>query len=285
MQVVLDEHKVAGTFDRLVEVPGFDLPLIADLKTGADLVYGRHAIATQMAAYAHGDCVYAQGPDEDGSKDRRTPLPPINQDYGLIFWIASGSGNCELLLVDLNIGWEGFTQSMWLRGWHKTKPFIDFTDLDAKLEASLRTRGVTPAPPTIAQEPPDEETGPEHQEMLDEAAGEAAEALKPEIRAWLQERIDAIGALAKPRQKLQETWPTDLPTLLSPYEHSLDELARIEQALDAVETRWKLRFPSPRPSAADEATILSLFPGATEVSVDSQLSTPTNKKKGSTHNG
>ena len=277
-QVVLDHYKVAGTFDRLVNVPNFNLPLIADLKTGADLAYGQHSIAVQMSAYAHGDCVYCQGPDNDGSKDRRTPLPDINQDYGLIFWVASGSGTCELILVDLNIGWEGFTQSMWVRLWHKTKPFTEYTDLDALLEASLRARGISPAPLSAPLTPPNQVTEPP-------APAKEPADIQGEVRDWLQERIDAIGQHDKARKGLQESWPTDLPTLRSPYEHTSDELARIEEVLDTVERRNRLAFPSARPAAADEALILSLFPGATEISEDSQLSplTTNNQKGNNTH--
>jgi hypothetical protein len=58
---VLDSVRVAGTFDRVVTVPGFEVPLIADLKTGANLDFSWNSIAVQLAAYSRGEALYRQG--------------------------------------------------------------------------------------------------------------------------------------------------------------------------------------------------------------------------------
>ena len=88
--VVLDRHRVAGTFDRLVNVPGFELPLIADLKTGADLAWSWRPFAVQLAAYARAEAIYVQGPASDGSQDVRHPMPPIERSRGLIIHLPVG---------------------------------------------------------------------------------------------------------------------------------------------------------------------------------------------------
>jgi hypothetical protein len=49
--VVVPKLHVAGTLDRLVTVPGYDLPLVADLKTGQDVVkYGMGDISDSKSA-------------------------------------------------------------------------------------------------------------------------------------------------------------------------------------------------------------------------------------------
>ena len=115
--VVLDDYKVAGTFDRLAQIPAFDLPLIADLKTGASLDYSWQSFAVQLSAYSRANAIYEQGPAVNGSTDKRSPMPHVDQRSGLIMWLNAGTGKLELFLVDLEAGWEAFERSMWARGW------------------------------------------------------------------------------------------------------------------------------------------------------------------------
>ena len=72
MTCVLDEHGVAGTFDRAAFVPGFDLPLIADLKSGSSLDYSWPAFAIQLAIYTQANALYEQG----AAADPDVPRPP-----------------------------------------------------------------------------------------------------------------------------------------------------------------------------------------------------------------
>jgi hypothetical protein len=141
--VVLDSYQVAGTPDRLARVPGFQLPLIADLKTGADLSYSWQSMCVQLAIYSRGEAIYEQGPAADGSQDRRVPIPYVNKEWGLIIWLPVG-GELELHLVNLDAGWEAFAHSMWARGWHNRKdihrplPSQEYADdLVSALEASI----------------------------------------------------------------------------------------------------------------------------------------------------
>ena len=172
--VVLDDWQVAGTFDRLAVVPGFDLPLVADLKTGADLSYSWQSIAVQLAAYSRANAIYQQGPASDGSKDKRLTMPEVDQDYGLIMWLNAGSGTLELHVVDLEAGWGAFERSMWVRGWRRTPvaqpldnaqfrlspqaasqpdsliPVLQ-ASLDAMQEAPKKRRGRPPKQPATAE--------------------------------------------------------------------------------------------------------------------------------------
>jgi hypothetical protein len=144
LTVVLDEHQVAGTFDRLVRVAGRPLPLVADLKTGGSLDYSWQSFAVQLAIYARADALYVQGNAADGSQDRREPFGPVDRDYGVILWLNAGSGRLEVYAVDLAAGWDAFVHSMWTRLWRNAKPFTaglpPTVELEPALEESLRAQ-------------------------------------------------------------------------------------------------------------------------------------------------
>ena len=103
--VVLDEFKVAGTLDRIVELPD-GTRAIADVKTGKNL--SPLQIAIQLACYAHADGAYEHM--------MRTPLPPnVRQDIGLVFHIPAATGTCTIHQIDLEAGWEAFKLAMHVR--------------------------------------------------------------------------------------------------------------------------------------------------------------------------
>jgi hypothetical protein len=244
---VLDNYQVAGTFDRLLNVPGFDLPLIGDLKTGRDLSYSWQSIAVQLAIYCRADFVYKQGAKADGSDDERLMMPAVDQNYGLILWLNAGTGQLELFLVDLTLGWEAFEHSMWTRGWRQIDPVERYDTraapvLDTQLEASLEARGIDP--------------------------DEAERRLRIRgTRGWLQQRIDNIGAFSSAaRSQLARAWPSDLPTLRSSDEHTRQQLAEIEKILDLVEAANQMPFPGPQQATTEDeavAAVVDLFPGST----------------------
>lgn len=260
--VVLDDWRVAGTFDLATNVPGFELPLIADLKTGASLDYSWKPFAVQLAAYSRANARYVQGRAEDGSEDQRLPLPAFDQTTGLIAWLPAGSAELELHFVDLASGWEGFRQSMWVRNWNTAKfsrPFAEggFTgnvpDLVPTLEASLAAisasnegNGATPPPIVDYQEP-------------------EPENYNTRLRAWLQGRIDAIGAHDKARDQLMAFWPPNVPPLRASTEHTPEQLDAIEGLCNTVERAHILPFPDPKPEAEDDPVgrLLHLFPNST----------------------
>jgi hypothetical protein len=292
--VVLDEWRVAGTFDRLVTVMGFERPLIADLKTGSDLSYSWRAIAVQLAIYAHGDEIYRQGVAPDGSEDERLPMPVVDQDNALVIWLDTDKGTCSLWLVDIRQGWEAFEHSMWARSWRKRDvahpladgPFVRATadeDLVPALKASvaeLARRGIMASGDAEARVVSVETGGRRYEpapgggmvdvgpagEPVDDARAEARdedEDHTPAVRAWLQERIDAIGAHPRARADLAASWPL-ASTLQTQATHSPDELDLMATTLDQVERRHKIPFPEPRPGVDLLATVLKIFPGTVE---------------------
>jgi hypothetical protein len=236
--VVLDEYQVAGTFDRVVVVdrPGFGLPVVADLKTGASLEYSYQAIAVQLAAYAHADARYEQGAAQDGSEDRRLPMIPVDQDWALILWLPAGKAKLEIIAVDIQAGWTAFKSSMWARKWRAnrslTVPLSDLyprDDAAAALEASIGQR----------------------------YAGRSV----TEIRGWLQKRIDLIGAHGQARTALAERWAgLGVPTLKASSCHTPSQFFVIERLLDDIEGIYRMPFGDPMPQQGKEQDpVLSLF--------------------------
>lgn len=98
--------KYAGTVDRIVTVPGRELPLIADLKTGATLDWSWMAICAQMAAYAHHTHTYSP------KTDRLNKRVDVDLTEALIIHLPSGGDTCTLHYVDLEFGFEVLMDSL-----------------------------------------------------------------------------------------------------------------------------------------------------------------------------
>jgi hypothetical protein len=282
--VVLDDHRVAGVFDRLVMVSDFPRPMIADLKCGADLSYSWTQIAVQLGAYANASAVYRQGAANDGSEDLREPMPEVDRDNGLIMWLNAGSGRLELFLVDLQAGWEAFSHSMWARGWRNAQVARPLAEggwtrrpLEEELAASIEAltgHESPPESPQSAPEPPAAPTAPPAQESPTPVAvidgyhvwdHETPGNYGTRLRTWLQDRIDVIGKNPTARADLGRGWPAETPTLRSSTDHSPEQLAAIEVVLNAVERQHKIVFPYPRPEAEGDPVgrLLHLFPNTT----------------------
>lgn len=102
------ELGVAGTFDRIVKVPGHG-PVIADVKTGQDLGNSWGEISIQLAVYAHGAGLW-NGPGYD-------PMPPVSQDKALVIHLPAGQARCELHWLDIAAGWEAARLAAATRTW------------------------------------------------------------------------------------------------------------------------------------------------------------------------
>ncbi|MEU8133222.1 hypothetical protein [Streptodolium elevatio] len=128
--VVVNQLGAAGTFDRLMNYdgPGPDGEritgnFIADVKTGG-IEYGALKMASQLAVYSRGE-LYDHTYFPVDAKDKKAlaawkkrqfsaeeaaqaymPLPDVNQEWGIIIHLPSGTGVCKLHWVDLTIGWE-----------------------------------------------------------------------------------------------------------------------------------------------------------------------------------
>ncbi len=208
--VVLDGYQVAGTADRLVAyLPGYELPLVADLKTGTDLQYGWQAIAVQLACYAHADAIYRQGEAVDGSQDERLPMPQVDLEQALVIHLPAGEARCELHLVDIAAGWEAFQQSIWVRSWRTRRDLARPMTVERTAVAPVVAVGAaegSPAAPTINRD-----------------------SLINRIKAHQATDDGDAFMLALSRQ-----WPAGIPTFRSDHAHTLAELELIGQAVTAA---------------------------------------------------
>ena len=114
--IVCDELQAAGTFDRLVNVPGYGL-MVADLKTGQHEPNYPHGVAQQIAIYAHGSLYTPQ-------EGRIAALADIGvrTDVGLLIHLPAERGTCDLYLIDLDHGWALAQAAVAVRSAYKVKP-------------------------------------------------------------------------------------------------------------------------------------------------------------------
>lgn len=193
--LVLDDIRVGGSADRVCEVdmPGYDKPVIADIKTG-NIEYGMGKIAMQLAVYAHG-ALY------DPSTHERTPLPNVDLERALVIHLPAGSGTCELVEVDIAAGWRAVTELAGrVRAWRK----LGFKDLARRIEvvgdeAAAAPRTVTPPAPDAAQ--PSALANPDKlaDKIADAASAERlAELWREHAHVWTAEHTE----LAKARKAL-----------------------------------------------------------------------------------
>ena len=128
--VVCDELQAAGSFDRLVNVPGHGL-MVADVKTGQHEPNYPHGVAQQIAIYAN-STLYT--PDQ-GRIAALSDLG-VRTDIGLLIHLPSESGRCDLYLIDLEHGWALAQTAVAVRQAYKTKPLTPYTCAPAPAAAS-----------------------------------------------------------------------------------------------------------------------------------------------------
>jgi hypothetical protein len=116
--VVVDEIKVAGSFDRMFAM-GNQAVVLSDLKTGKDPWKYGLALAVQLACYSRGSLY-------DIATGVRTPLPQINQDFGLLIALpaASTEPKASVHTVDLIKGWQAAQVAAWVRDIRKDKDLV-----------------------------------------------------------------------------------------------------------------------------------------------------------------
>jgi hypothetical protein len=96
--VVIDELRVAGSFDRLWRCPDGAVR-VGDLKSGKSEKAFPLATAIQLALYAHG-ALY------DPATGKRTPLhDDLDLSTGLLIHMPP-SGGCEVVPLDIDRGWQ-----------------------------------------------------------------------------------------------------------------------------------------------------------------------------------
>lgn len=108
---VNDQYKVGGTADRVVDVDG--RRMIADIKTGS-IDWGMGKIAMQLAMYAH-SLPY------DHKTGQRGTWGDIDLETAIIIHLPAGTGQCELVPVDIAAGWRGVELASQVREWRALK--------------------------------------------------------------------------------------------------------------------------------------------------------------------
>lgn len=128
--VVCDELQAAGSFDRLVSVPGVGL-IVADVKTGQAEPDYPHGVAQQIAIYAHGSLY-------DPEQGRIASLADlgVRTDVGMLIHLPSERGKCDLYLIDLDHGWALAQTAVAVRSAYKTKPLTAYTPTPAPAAAT-----------------------------------------------------------------------------------------------------------------------------------------------------
>jgi hypothetical protein len=104
--VVNDDHRVGGTFDRVVEMDG--RRYVADLKTGS-IEHGWGEIEMQLA-------MYASSSRYSPATGRREPLH-VEPDWGLVIHLPAGQGVCAIWWANLAEGRAGLEVCRRVWGW------------------------------------------------------------------------------------------------------------------------------------------------------------------------
>ena len=231
--VVLDEHRIGGTFDRLWRLPDGRV-VIADLKTGRDLSYSWRSIAVQLAIYANGIGYH------DGV---RTPIhADIDTDTGIVVHLPVGQGRCDLYTVDLRAGTLALQHSMWARNWRNRK------DLSAPFAVPANA---VPFPAKASPAPTPAQAS---------LANTHAEGAVPGQRTQLRARLQAVIACDGGATWLRANWPAGVPTFKQSDDHDSAQLELIEAVVRQAETQFSIGFgdhdmtPNVMPSPQHDTT-------------------------------
>lgn len=126
--VVVDDLKIAGTFDRLYEYEG--RRYIGDTKSGS-IEWGAGKIAMQLA-------IYSRGLMYDHVTRQREPLD-VDQDRAIVVHMPAGKGTCELKWINISAGWEAVALAGEVRKWRARRGLIK--DLDPPMAAAVELLG------------------------------------------------------------------------------------------------------------------------------------------------
>ena len=136
---VLDPYEVAGTADRVYEYPkGSGKLFIGDTKTGS-VDWGAGKIAMQLALYAHMTRY-------DLDTDQRDPHAlDVSRDLGIVVHLPAGTGQAELLWVDIKRGWDATKLARQVREWRKLNKWLlpfDVSESDPLSELIVKADSV-----------------------------------------------------------------------------------------------------------------------------------------------
>jgi len=147
--VVLDEYRIAGTFDLMLADAHGNLYL-ADIKTGSTVKYGGLSFATQLSIYANADSLYTQGTEPDGSGDVRESMPNVSQAVAYLIHVEPGSGRCDM--HQLNLDYRLVETAMMVRDMRKATTYLS----PVKPTADPRDRWIRDRIATLKQIAPDQ---------------------------------------------------------------------------------------------------------------------------------
>jgi hypothetical protein len=125
--VVIPDLKLAGRFDRLVDIDG--TTYVMDLKSGADLSYSWMSIAIQLAIYARAETIY------DPDTQTHEPMPSVDQRRALVVHLPAGKATATPYWVDLAQGRKGIELTNAVLKWRSTK---DVAEPAANLRVDMR---------------------------------------------------------------------------------------------------------------------------------------------------
>lgn len=112
--LVIWQHQIAGTTDRIVTVGG--RRYIFDLKTGESIY--PHSFAVQCYLYAAADHVY------DIRTETLRPMPDVDQDRAIICHLPAKGGPCTLHWIDISAGREALEHALWVRTWRRRRDLL-----------------------------------------------------------------------------------------------------------------------------------------------------------------
>lgn len=248
--VVLEELGIAGTFDRLLQVPRLgSLPVVGDLKTAKEL-YELGEIAMQLALYAHGDFIW------NPKTKTREPMPEVNKEQAIVMHLPPGQATCTLLVVDIVAGWEAVQQAMWARDWRNRSKKLgtllaDLPDIIAAADLGQlldppATNGATaepePAPAVddleamlAAPAVPKRDTAADEPQKIDPGPTGLAVAV-----AHLGERLKAAVDLGTPAYLIR--WPAGVPTFKQGGPTTWAQVLEVEACVVAAEKECEAPF-------------------------------------------
>lgn len=217
---------VAGTFDLLVQVPGYDLPLVADLKTGSSVAYGAGEWAIQLALYAGATSLY------NYSTDTHEAFPAVDPDHGLIIHLPAGTGACQLHIIDLAAGRRMIDVCATVRAWRNeskrllTPLAAPAATIPATAPEGQATTGAAPDPapsPVLAPIPsPVRDAGPIETAAVDDRV------------RHLHGRLSALQAVNPAAiTEVLNRWPADTCSLSA---HLAGDGTLVPWQLDQIET-------------------------------------------------
>lgn len=255
--VSVDSLGVAGTFDRLVRLPGacpchgepFELPLIADLKT-AKRIYDFGEIALQLALYANADRIH------DWAAGTAEAMPDVDRRHALVIHLPSGQATCRLHLLDIEEGWEGVQLAMGVRRYRKYGSVVELAPAAAE-DTAAGSGGAGEEPGVLR--PPDELPGPDPQ-----AVAAWVETCNPILRVRLAKALDALGNVLP----VGLTWPERVRKFPDGGPSTIEGVRLVEAFVNHLESHLGWPFDAPLPPEPTAPEPADTLPPEPEFDVD-----------------